>query len=245
MNEFLQHEKLFNRSPLRTMLADKLAVRDHVSDRIGAEYLSRIYWTGTDLRDADLDALPLKFVLKANHACRTYQIVRDKSAEDWTALAATADRWLGHDHSLKNGEWQYRWIPPTLYIEEFLEQPGEISPVDYKFYCFYGIPRMAVAIHDRTEGKRRDFVDLDGKTFDCVWGENTPSGRFVKPESWRQIIELAGLLADGLAFVRVDFYALPRIVFGEMTLCPGGGTGRFHPPEKDREVFERYLAGTK
>ena len=62
-----------------------------------------------------------------------------------------------------------------------------------------------------------------------------------RPEQWLKLIELAHRMAAGFTFVRVDFYALPRVVFGEMTLSPGAGNSLFEPVGKDLEIFKIFL----
>ena len=47
------------------------------------------------------------------------------------------------------------------------------------------------------------------------------------------MFEAARTLAQNIPFVRVDFYALPKLVFDEMTLYPESGIGPFNPPEYD------------
>ena len=48
------------------------------------------------------------------------------------------------------------------------------------------------------------------------------------------MLELARVLSRGLPFARVDLYEVEsKIYFGEITLYPAGGFGRFDPPEWD------------
>ena len=57
-----------------------------------------------------------------------------------------------------------------------------------------------------------------------------------KPKNLSEMLELARRLADDIPFVRIDFYALPRLVFGEMTFYPGNGFEPFRPIEWDRRL---------
>jgi hypothetical protein len=51
------------------------------------------------------------------------------------------------------------------------------------------------------------------------------------------MVDLARRLSGELPFVRVDLYSTPGgLFFGEMTLTPDGGGGRFEPPEWDRKL---------
>ena len=48
-NEKLQRAKLFNRNARYTRFADKIAVREYVRERVGAEVLTKVFWIGTIL----------------------------------------------------------------------------------------------------------------------------------------------------------------------------------------------------
>jgi len=50
------------------------------------------------------------------------------------------------------------------------------------------------------------------------------------------MIRLAHVLAEDIPFVRVDLYALPQPVFGEMTFYPENGFGPFRPAEWDARL---------
>ena len=51
-----------------------------------------------------------------------------------------------------------------------------------------------------------------------------------KPKNYDLMVEIAEKLAEGMPFVRVDFYeADGRIFVGELTLYPGSGMEEFNP----------------
>jgi hypothetical protein len=53
-------------------------------------------------------------------------------------------------------------------------------------------------------------------------------------------------LGRDVDFVRADFYDTPaRLYFGELTLTPEGGRGRFHPNDFDRYLGERWKIRTR
>jgi TupA-like ATPgrasp len=69
-NERLQRAKLFSRKARHIVYADKIAVREYVAAKVGAQYLTQVFWIGTDLRRAQGKRLPSRFVVKANHSFR-------------------------------------------------------------------------------------------------------------------------------------------------------------------------------
>ena len=70
-DEKLQWLKLYNTTPLKIKLADKLAVREWVAEKIGTNYLiplcrgSENGWNRFE--DIDFESLPDRFVLKCAH----------------------------------------------------------------------------------------------------------------------------------------------------------------------------------
>lgn len=238
-NEKLARHKILSHRERHTHLADKLAVRDLVCERIGPGILTQLFWTGLDLEDARRQHLPNRFVLKANHGCGWNVIVRDASLLDWEATKAMARRWLDDDYSTYDAEWQYRWIPRELLIEEYLEGPNGAVPFDYKFFCFHGRVEM-VAVHvDRFGHHTQALLDRDFKTLpvEFVYPSVTPryAGNLRRPVCYQQMRDIAECLASEEKFLRVDLYEVEqRPIFGELTLSPGGGLDRFEPPEWDK-----------
>lgn len=51
------------------------------------------------------------------------------------------------------------------------------------------------------------------------------------------MIEFSEKLAEGIPFVRIDFYEIDRkLYFGEMTFFPGSGFEEFDPVEWDNKL---------
>jgi Tfp pilus assembly protein PilF len=236
-NENIQHTKIFRRKQRYVRFCDKLAVRDFVAERIGPEVLTQLHWVGSDLQDARRQTLPQKFVLKANHSCNANLIVRDASALDWDAAQTLTRRWLSEDFSARHTEWQYRWVPRKLLIEEYLDDPSRSVPLDYKFLCFNGRVEMIQVDVDRFSQHRtqvlldRDFRPLPVK-FNCP----QYNGELSRPPFYERMLDIAERLAAGEKFLRVDLYDLGRPVFGELTLTPGAGYGRIEPSECDQKL---------
>ena len=232
-NEKLQRNKLFRRRSRYTLFADKIAVRDYVKQRVGSRVLSKLYWTGTDLRTVSSGILPKKFVIKANHESGRILIVNDRDAFNWKQAYEQTCRWLEQDYSEMWAEWQYRWIEPRLLIEEFLEGEDGMSPPDYKFFCFRRRVEIVEIDFDRFSNHTRAFV---GRNFELLqFGFNYPRycGTLVRPPNFSKMIEIAETLGGKEPLIRVDLYDVGRPIFGELTLSPVAGIGKFEPPEYD------------
>lgn len=235
-SEKLQHRKLFCRQSLHTVFADKIAVRDYVKQQLGSDVLTKVYWIGTDLRKVAKESLPEKFVIKANHATGTNLLVEDRDSFDWCKAYEQSQAWLKRNHSYRLAEWQYRWIPPALLIEEFLQGSDGKSPIDYQFFCFRGRVEMVHIHMARFSNHTQAFVDRNFKILDLDHGSPHYQGELVKPTNFALMIDMAETLASKQPFLRVDLYDIGRPIFGELTLNPGSGMIKFNPPEYDYKL---------
>jgi hypothetical protein len=242
-NECLQQFKLLSRRSKYTKWADKLLVRDYVTEKVGSKYLTNLLWSGNDLRTIDRKVLPQSFIVKANHGSGAVIIVNNKDTFDWDAAYQTTDRWLETDLSIEAAEWQYRWVPPRLLIEELLTGKNGQLPIDYKFFVFGGRVRLLEMHFDRFSNHTLVLVDRTFKRLDVPVSDIYPrfEGGLEKPDCFEEMIAVAEALSVGERFVRVDLYDIGRPVFGELTFTPDAGLGN-DSPEFDR-LLGRYYRG--
>lgn len=239
-NEHLQRSKIFNRKAIYTDFADKIKVRKYVADKIGEKYLTNLIWSGTNLLEARSIALPRAFIIKSNNGSGTNIIVRDLTNFDWDAAQHTTQGWLKHDHSISHAEWQYRWIKPALLIEELLVGKDGAIPTDVKFYCFHGRVELIQLHFDRFENHSKSIYSRQFEPLPFTHNFPEYSGNVSRPESLDEMITLAENLAGAEPFLRIDFYNSDSPVFGEITLHPVTGLGKFNPPYWDRKLGALY-----
>jgi hypothetical protein len=245
-NEHLQSYKLFCRKAHHTAFADKLMVRDFVRDRIGGEVLTAVYWIGTDLCKARALPLPPKFVLKANHGSGYNMVVTDAKTFDWESAKGLTRTWLETDFSTWSAEYQYRWINPKLFIEQYLgHSDGRIPPPDYKFFCFHGRVELIQVDVDRFTSHARALYDRDFNSLPVAFAYPRPQEVLSKPACFESMFEMAECLASDEPFLRVDFYDVGKPIFGELTLHPEAGFGIFDPPEWDERLGALLREGRK
>ena len=235
-NEKIQWLKLFYRDPLFPKLADKWAVREIVEKRVGSSILNELYQVCDDPRDIDWDGLPNSFVLKATHGSGMNVFVRDKSTIDTSAVTQQLQKWLKTDYSRFGHEWVYRDASRRIIAEAYLVDENGAVPKDYKVFCFNGLPRYIQVDVDRFGKHTRAFYDVEWNQQPFTILHPMASGSVSSPQHLREMLMAAETLAKGLPFVRIDFYALPRIVFGEMTFFPEGGVANFEPPAWDVQL---------
>ena len=234
-NEKIQWLKLNYHAPLLTKCADKYAVREYVKEKIGEEYLIPLLrvWNSPD--EIDFDSLPDKFVLKVNWGSGQNIIVKDKSKLNIVETREKLKNWMKPEanHYWMGLEWCYKDIQPKIIAEEYMQQlDGDLY--DYKFLAYGGKVQNLFIVSDRFKNMHVDFYDREYKRLRLKrLYENSSSG-IPKPDNYEKMVELAEKLAEGLPFVRADFYSVnDKIYFGEMTFYPGGGFEPFEPVEWD------------
>jgi hypothetical protein len=234
--EKIQWLKLYNRHPIHTICQDKYLERNYVAEKIGAEYLVPLLGVYDNADEIDFSKLPSKFVLKTNHGSGWNIICKDKTKLNQQDARDKLTRWLQQDYSVYSGEWAYKNIPRKIICEQFIgEEIGDIP--DYKFYCFNGIPKLLhVNIDLFTQHKRAYYSLLWEKLpFTCAYPIENKS--LSKPKNFEQMLEIATKLSKGFKFVRIDLYNIEgKIYFGEMTLYPDAGIGKFTP-----EIFDEQM----
>ena len=233
-NEKLQWLKLYNRRPEYTMMADKCAVKQYVTGKIGSEYVVPLLGVWNDFDDIDFAALPEQFVLKCNHDCGSIVICRDKKTFDYDATRKKLTRCLKRNYYWEGREWPYKDIPPKIIAEEYLDSGDGKPPVDYKYFCFRGEPKIMFIATDRGIDTKFDFYDMDFNHLEFVHGHPNANAALEKPEKFEEMRSLATVLSNGIPFVRVDFYNINgRIYFGEYTFFHWGGLMPFVPENWD------------
>ena len=253
-NEFILRRCL-HPEPQWSMLADKLAVREFVKQRIGEAHLIPLIATPDVFDRALYDCLPNAFVMKANHGCGYVKIVDDKRQTSFDELNRLAQQWLAEDFYRASRERHYRAITPRLYFEQLLlDQSGHV-PADLKLNMFgrdaNGEPIIyAGIVSDRFGTPHGDVFDVHWNRVDIAVGHYPRSAIAPPaPPHWDEIVRLATRLADGLGYVRVDLYVPDgKILFGELTFTPGAGVFPFHPDRIDYEwgrLFEATLDNEK
>jgi len=241
-NQKINWKKIYDRNPLLTTTADKLAARKFAEDSLEIDEARRILipllYAGDNANKIPWRNLPDKFVVKANHGCRMHLIVNGDKYERKEEIIQTANKWLQTSHGLFHYEWAYRNIKPQIMIEELLETANGSLPRDYKCYCFNGQCKLI-----RVSENRFGLNELSAY-FDQHWNllpvhnPGYPSAdNFDKPDNLLQMISLAERLSVRFDSVRVDLYNVDgKLYFGEFTHYDASGFARFEPESFDFEL---------
>ena len=230
--EWVQHRKLYDRDHRLPPLADKVAVKAFVAARRAPDWVTPTLWHG--LTPPALPPAPAPLVLKARHGCGQVAIVRTEA--DWPAAVRRSRRWTRDRYGYWLDEWAYAHIPRGLLIEPYLGHP-DVLPTDYKCYVFGGRAEFVEVHLDRGGDHRWIVMDRDWTRMSSATRDPDP----VRPAMLARMLAGAEALARGYDFLRVDFYEIagqPR--FGELTLYPGSGLLRVHPPALDRTMGDHW-----
>lgn len=204
-----------------TRCADKVAVREFVGEKGLGSLLVPLLGVWERSSDIPWDSLPERFVLKCSHDSGSTVVV-DKTLSDRDAVCRGLDAALKVKYGYVHGETYYNGIPPRILAEPFLGD-GEALPVDYKVWCFGGVPSYILTCHGRTSD--RLYLDL----YDTEWNRREDAlvfsdhyldgnGSVGRPDCLGQMLSAAAAISEGFPEVRVDFYyAGGKLYFGEMT----------------------------
>ncbi|PRY67678.1 teichuronopeptide biosynthesis TupA-like protein [Glaciihabitans tibetensis] len=250
--EKVRYKMLRDRRPLVITFADKAAVREYVTSTIGAQYLPVAYAITADPRDLLTLDLPEAYVVKPTHGSGVAVVVSPRASPDATlptdpgswvyrhVLPAAVDRthlaWLAEGWIAQlygqgpNREWAYGHVPRQVIVEELLTGEDGGIPDDLKFFVFHGSCRYIEVDAGRFGQRTQDFFDRDWNHLALSGGPAWADPSHPRPAGLDAMIALAERLAAETDFVRVDLYNLPdRVVFGELTSYPAGGTSPFEP----------------
>jgi len=214
---------------------DKRAARDLVGPKIGPDYMVPLHATADSLTREVWDRLPNAFMIKPNHGSGWFRMVRDKSAEDFDALVALTDGWLGQNFYYIRRETQYRQIKPCLLFEKALFWDGGDRLADYKIHCFHGkIAYIQVVL--REPFKRRLLFDTNWNKL-RVRNDYPNDADFPQPPRLGEMCTIAETLSADFDYVRVDLFNVPDgVFFAELTFTPDVGADGFDPV-----AFDDYL----
>ena len=239
LNEKIQWLNLYNRTPLQTLCADKFAVREYVSERIGEDYLVPLLFHTLNPTEITPGYLPdPPFIIKTNHDWRGHIVVRDKSDIDWKNIQKKLKRKLAKNYYFKDKEWQYKNIKPRILVEKLLtSEDGEI-PHPIMFQCFHGKVEIVSCLREVDGEEIQNFYDSNWNIIDCEW-KRRKGGYNKMPKGFDKMKSIAEELAKDFLIVRVDLYNMDgEIYFGELTFYPFAGFKPFRTPEWDLKLGE-------
>ena len=241
--EKLQWLKIYDYKPEYTQMVDKLAAKDYVAKRIGKEYIIPTLGVWDRVEDIDWDSLPNQFVLKTTHGgggggvvvCKDKRTLnREKAVEKLrSSMRSNAGRTYR--------EKPYLNVPRRIIAEKFMAERSPVVSsdlIDYKYYCFNGVPKLIMVANERSTGdKRFAYYDTQWNPVHIKWGAPRPDKEFPRPDNLDEMLRVASKLSAGLTHARIDLYNIDaHVYFGEITFYDGSGFEKIDP-----QSYDEYL----
>lgn len=241
-NEKIQWLKLYDRKEQYTTMVDKFEAKEYVKKIIGEEYIIPNLGVWDTFEEIDFEKLPNQFVLKCTHDSGGLVICRDKNMLNLKVAKKKINKALKNKFFYNFREWPYKNVKPRIIAEKYMDPKSEKGLVDYKFFCFNGVPKL-IYVSEGLENHSTasiDFLDMDYKRVEFkrndfkVFDVLPP-----KPKNFEKMIEISKILSKDTTFLRVDLYEIEeKIYFSELTFSPCGGFVPFEPEEWDFKLGE-------
>lgn len=238
----IQWLKLYNNSPICTKMVDKYEVREIIKEKIGEEYLIPLLGVWDDFDEIDFDILPNQFVLKTTHDSGTVVVCKDKSRLNINDTKKRINKSLKRNYFWKGREYPYKNVKPRIIAEEFMTNEDDSDLVDYKFFCFNGVPQIlffaSERFNKRNELAKFDYYDMDLNHLPIKSRGHKNSDVLLKDIANFEIMkQIASKLSNGFPHLRVDLYSIRgKIYFGELTFHHDGGIVPFIPENWDLKI---------
>lgn len=246
--EKLQWMKLYDRKPIYTIMVDKYACKKYVAKLIGEDYIIPTYGVWRKFEDIPFETLPDQFVLKCTHDSGGLVICKEKASLDKEWARSKIEKSLKTNYYLHGREWPYKDVPRRIIAEEYMVDESGTELKDYKFFCFNGVPKFVLVVSGREGFTKRYIYDMEWKRIPvALHGDKEPSpGEIAKPCNFSEMKELAKKLSEGMAHLRVDFYAINgKTFFGELTFYHMSGMEHFYPESYDYEFGDMLTLPTQ
>jgi hypothetical protein len=238
----IQWRKLFDRNPIFAVLCDKLAARDFIADRVGAEYLAQLLWHGNDPAQIPFDALEPPFVVKSTHGSGHAIIVGASQAFDRDSIRATARAWLEQCYGTVMNEPGYIPVPRRLVIERQIMTAEKTRPPERRMFVFDGrVGVINTVIVEDGQLRNGAFHTPAWERLPWYFTRDLAQRPFPRPKLLDEMISVASRIGAGVDHVRVDLYDCgDRFWVGETTVYPWSGLASFIPDNADYELGELW-----
>lgn len=243
--EKIQWIKLNDNIPIKTQWSDKLLLRNLVSEKVPELGFPKVYTHGNNFEELDFNVCPNEFIIKTNHAWKQNYFVSDKNKflannnKEYNTVRYLFNYYLSRHFAFSSGfEMQYKDINRKVYVEEFIRGNSISLDLNYKIYCFNGVPRIIehyITDEGKIDNSRIAVFDTGWKQLDVEYLYPKYQGMPIPPpENLNKMLEYSKTLSKDFKFVRIDFLnTCEKLYLSEMTFTPSSGFIFFNPPEYD------------
>lgn len=234
--EKLQWLKVYYYGEQESCLVDKIRVKNFVSECVGLDYVLPTLGSWSSADDIAFDLLPKEYVLKCNHDSGSVFFAKEDCPINQKSAKLKFSKVLKVNYYWTGRETPYKFVEPKVFAEPLMKSSLEGGLRDYKFFCFNGEPKVFKVDFNRFIDHHANYYDINGNLL--PFGEVAPSPLYEQkielPDNLQEMVAVAKMISKGLPFARVDLYNVDgKIIFGEVTLFPTSGFGRFTDDEWD------------
>lgn len=242
-NEKVTARMIFERDTLHTLLADKVAVRELIEEKIGKKFLVPLIGIYESFSDIKQTELPAQFVLKCSHDSGSAMICCNKEKFDFQAAECKLQKHLQMNMYVMKREWHYKNITARILAEEFIhlykDEMNKLMITTCRVHCFEGQPKfIEVDVRDNECVEYSNIYDSEWRIqpFTVDMKKNSPVD-LVQPPQLSKMLELSQQLNMVKGYSRVDFLLSQEdIYFSEITLTPNAGRMVIEPKEWDLKL---------
>ncbi|GGZ70404.1 ATP-grasp fold amidoligase family protein [Algibacter mikhailovii] len=256
LNEKIIWLKLYDRTPLHTICADKYGVRAYIEETIGDNYLVPLLYMTKNVKDITPENLPnFPLIIKTNHDSSGGVFVYDKTKIDWNETRSSLKKRLKKNYYPQSKEWQYKNIDPCIIVEKLLIDKNGNIPNDYKVHCFNGkVNMISVDVGRDSDDHYRNWYNAEWQREPYAWSSSKGEGKKTdpsdedvdKPLTLDEMIVLSEKLSKPFCYVRVDWYDVDgKLYFGELTFHHDGGMKPILPEKYDEMLGQKVILPKK
>ena len=234
-NEKIQWLKLYESTPMKNRLSDKLFIRKWAKEKIGEEFLIPLIGVYDKFTDIDFKKLPNRFKIICNHGNGYDILINDKTQFNFIEAKEKVDKWMNENYAFKsNLEIEYRNIPHKILVEDYFPNDGE-DIQDYYFLCFYGNPKFLLINDNLYSIHKNNFIDLKENLLPNK--KNYNIFNLNDSKCLDKMIKLAYLLSQNFTYVKAHFCIIKnKIYFRELKFTTSIETENIIPKNLDRKL---------
>lgn len=236
--------KLNNRDSLLTRCSDKYAVRDYVIENDYEETLIPLLGLYENAEDIPFESYKDEVFIKCTSGSGENCFYTPNKINEKKKIIKRLNYALKQNPYLFSREWNYKNVPPRIVVEKVIRDRDGKLPLDYKFMCFDGEPKLLfldLGLIDENriynENYPRNIYDMDFNLLPVHESRPNADYPIEKPENFEYMVEMARTLSKPFPHCRVDLYNLDgKVYFGEITFYHGGGCNNIQPEEWDYKM---------
>ncbi|MCQ2418704.1 MAG: glycosyl transferase [Clostridia bacterium] len=239
--------KLNNRDPMLTKCSDKYLVREYIKQCGYEDILIPQYEAIDSVKKLDITKYKEEVIAKCNHNSGGhlfYDPEHPLTKKELKVKLKKLKYIMKQDASVLSKEWNYKNIPHKIIVEKVIRDKEGNLPLDYKFMCFDGEPKLlfldlGVIREDKVYNHDypRNIYDMDFNLLPVYETRPNADYEVPKPENFERMVEIARKLSQPFPHCRVDLYNIDgAIYFGEITFYHGGGCNDVKPEEWDYKM---------